>query len=379
MYKLREFITEAKAPAKPTSKTSGLGSDDKGKLHELLLSKYLHPKKALPDHHRAISDNPDHAGTPEQVHNKLFDKIGKEAYAEIDAHAKQTAEIVKKHLAAQGHLEGDKGHKITAVHWTSNRDTGKKAGDHEKTTGIKDVNSNADLIITTQGKDGRKVFHGVSAKYGSEAEPNYKNDGMDSIEKKANMKSGHLSKIWKAHEDSMEELGYSGTKQQRHEQWKLHNEKLQAEKKAHKDSKAKTEFKPKSKEAKLAFAAELSGQLARQKMAREHEKAMSKMSDADLREHIRNQVSAPTHHNHIVAHSHVQKDGSAKSIVSDAHHIADEHLNQYDKIKVRKGTGISTDYVATDKRTGKERVIASQIFKGSSGPHKGVAGAFKLR
>jgi hypothetical protein len=375
-----EFLAEAKAPAaKPASKTSGLGSDDKGKLHELLLSKYLHPKSALPDHHRALSDNPDHAGTPEQVHNKLLAKVGKEAYAEIDAHAKQTAAIVKKHLEKQGHLGGDKGHKIMAVHWTSNRDTGKKAGDHEKTTGIKDVNSNADLILTTQGKDGRKVFHGVSAKYGSEAEPNYRNDGVDSIEKKANMKTGHLSKIWKDHESEMETIGYTGTKAERHELWKQHNEKLVAEKKAHKDSKAKTEFKPKSKEAKLAYAAELSGQLARAKMAREHEKAMSKMKDADLREHIRNQVSAPTYHNHIVAHSHVQKDGSAKSIVSDAHHIADEHLNQYEKIKVRKGTGISTDYVGTDTKTGKERVIASQIFKGSSGPHKGVAGAFKLR
>ncbi len=376
MYKLKEFITEAKAPAAPKEKVA---SDDKGKLHELLLAKYLHPKSALPDHHRAESENPDHAGTPVQVHDKLFKKIGKEAYNEIDAHAKQTAEVVKKHLTAQGHLAGDKGHKVTAVHWTSNRDTGKKAGDHEKTTGIKDVNSNADLIITTQGKDGRKVFHGVSAKYGTENQPNYKNDGIDSLEKKANMKTGHLGKIWKDHESEMEKIGYTGTKAERHELWKQHNEKLQAEKKAHKDSKAKTEFKPKSKEAKLAFAAELSGQLARQKMAREHEKAMGKMSDAELREHIRHQVSAPTHHNHIVAHSHVQANGSAKSIVSDADHIADEHLNQYDKIRVRKGTGISTDYVGIDKRTGKERVIASQIFKGSSGPHKGVAGAFKLR
>lgn len=379
MKSLKELILEKSEP-KPKALSSAVASDDKGKLHELLLAKYLHPKTALPDHHRAESENPDHAGTPVQVHEKLFKKIGKDAYNEIDAHAKQTAEVVKKHLTAQGHLAGDKGHKVIAVHWTSNRDTNKKAGDHEKTTGIKDVNSNADLIVTTQGKDGRKVFHGVSAKYGTENQPNYKNDGIDSIEKKANMKAGALGSIWKKHESDMEELGYTGTKAQRHEQWKVHNEKLSAEKKAHKDKGGKPDaFKPKSKEAKLAYAAELSGQLARQKMAREHEKAMSKMSDAELREHIRQQVSAPTHHNHIVAHSHVQPNGTAKSIVSDADHIADEHLNQYDKIRVRKGTGISTDYVGIDKRTGKERVIASQILKGSSGPHKGVAGAFKLR
>jgi hypothetical protein len=377
MENFRTYLTEA---AKPKALSSGLGSDDKGKLHELLLSKYLHPKKQLPDHHRSESENPEHAGTPLQVHEKLFKKIGKEAYAEIDAHAKQTADTVLKHLKQQGHLDGDKGHKIETVHWTSNRDTHKKAGDHEKTTGIKDVNSNADLIITTRGKDGRKIHHGVSAKYGTEAEPNYRNDGVDSLETKAKMKKGHLDSIWKNHESEMEKLGYTGSKAQRHEQWKKHNEILAAEKKAHKESGGKADqFKPKHKDAKLAYAAELSGQVARQKMAREHEKAMSKMSDAEIREHIRHQVSAPTHHNHIVAHSHVQGNGSAKSIVSDAHHIADEHLNQYDKIKVRKGTGISTDYVGIDKRTGKERVLASQIFKGSSGPHKGVAGAFKLR
>jgi hypothetical protein len=372
-----QYLTEV---AKPKPASSAVASDDKGKLHEILLAKYLHPKKTLPDHHRSESDNPDHAGTPYQVHEKLFKKIGKDAYNEIDKHAKQTADVVKKHLKQQGHLEGDKGHKIEAVHWTSNRDTHKKDGDHEKTTGIKDVNSNADLILTTRGKDGRKTYHGVSAKYGTESEPNYRNDGVDSLETKAKMKKGHLSSIWKNHESEMEKLGYTGSKAERHTQWKEHNEILAAEKKAHKDKGGKAEtFKPKHKHAKLAYAAELSSQNARAKMAREHEKAMSKMSDAEIREHIRHQVSAPTVHNHIVAHSHVQGDGSAKSIVSDSHHIADEHLNQYDKIRIRKGVGISTDYVGIDKRTGKERVIASQIFKGSSGPHKGVAGAFKLR
>ena len=57
------------------AESSAVESDDKGKLHELLLAKYLHPEQRLPEHHRSESDNPDHAGTPEQVHKKLQDKM----------------------------------------------------------------------------------------------------------------------------------------------------------------------------------------------------------------------------------------------------------------------------------------------------------------
>ena len=37
--------------------SSAVDSDDKGKLHEILLSKHLHPETKLPDHHRAESEN----------------------------------------------------------------------------------------------------------------------------------------------------------------------------------------------------------------------------------------------------------------------------------------------------------------------------------
>lgn len=377
MFSFTSFLIEA--AKKSQAKTAGVSSDDKGKLHELLLAKYLHPKGTLPEHHRAESENPDHSGTPEQVHDKLKTKIGPEAYKEIDDHAKQTADVVKKHLIKQGHLEGKNGHSIHEVHWTSNRDTDKKAGDHEKTTGKKDVNSNADLIITTKNKAGHTIYHGVSAKYGSEDQPNYRNDGLNALEKKVGTKTGTYTNLQKEHESNMEKLGYKGTRVERHTLYKEDKKKMDAEKIAHKDSGSSKPYAPKSKEAKRAYQAELASQEIRAKMAREHEKSLGKMSDDDLREHIRTQVAAPTLHNHIVAHSHVQLDGSAKSIVTDAHHIADEHLNQYENLKVKKGVGISAEIIGTHKETGKQKVIAQQIFKATSGPHKGIAGAFKLR
>ena len=52
------------------AETADLEADDKGKMHELLLSKHLQPATTLPEHHRSFSDNEDHAGTPEQVHDR---------------------------------------------------------------------------------------------------------------------------------------------------------------------------------------------------------------------------------------------------------------------------------------------------------------------
>ena len=109
-------------------------NDDKGKLHELLLAKHLHPKKQLPSHHRAESENPDHAGTPTQVHDKLKDKMTTHEYNQIDSHAKQTAKAVMDHLHKKGHIPKD--HVVHDVHWTSNRDTEKKGGDPKKSTKV---------------------------------------------------------------------------------------------------------------------------------------------------------------------------------------------------------------------------------------------------
>ena len=150
-----EMLLEMAAATKETD------SDDKGKMHELLLAKYLHPESRLPDHHRSFSDNEEHAGTPEQVHDRLKEMIGMNAYNEIDNHAKQTAASIKKHFEDNGHV--GKNESISNVFWTSNADKPNSAGDHEKTTGVKDTNSNADLIARITDKEGKHKHVGISA------------------------------------------------------------------------------------------------------------------------------------------------------------------------------------------------------------------------
>ena len=135
-------------------------------------------------------------------------------------------------------------------------------------------------------------------------------------------------------------------------------------------------FVPKKKESLRARAAEDASVLARKKMARHIDAGLGNMSDQQLRDFIRGQVSPPTKIPHIVAHSHVQDDGSAVSHVGDMSRIADTHLDNFQNIRVKKGNGIYSQIVG-DYR-GKERPVAQQILKTGSGPVKGSAGAFKL-
>jgi len=333
MKSFQQYITEV-------AESSSVKSDDKGKMHELLLAKHLHPETRLPEHHRSESENPLHSGTPQQVHDKLKAKMTPAAYAEIERHAKQSAEEFKKSFP----------HKITNVHWTSNADTVNKAGDHEKTTGVKDINSNADLIISHS-----KGFHGISAKYGS-GKVNYKNPGIGDIESRSGAPAGSIKAEMDAHNANMEKLGYTGTKKERHEIWK--------------DDKINNPTR--------YNAAMDSVKTARANAAMIHAHAMSKKSDAELRDFIRAHTAAKTHIPHTLVHSKVnKKTGSATPVIFDPHEHIEHHLSKFDNLTARS-SGQSSYIYGTHKDTGKEKRVSMLVFKGTSGPHKGEAGMFNL-
>lgn len=353
------LITEASAR---TSATSEIASDDKGKLHELLLAKHLHPKGQLPEHHRSLSENPDYAGTPQQVHDKLKDKIGSAAYNEINAHAKGTAAAVVEHMKKHGHL--GPGESIGNVHWTSNADTAKKSGDHEKTTGIRDPNSNADLIATKH-KGGKPTgFVGVSAKHGFGKSPNFRNAGLASLEGHSGHTAGKFSDIMHEHNKRMEGLGYTGTAKVRHVK---HKKDVLAAASGDKEA------------ASRVNAAEESSKAARQQIAKHYSEGMSKLSDSQLREHIKSQVSPSTAIPHVIAHSHISASGDVNPIVHNAESAADEHLNKFKDLHIDHKPGISSTVYGTHKKTGKLTRVATTVIKASSGPHKGAAGTFLLK
>ena len=400
------YLSEAAA-------TKGTGSDDKGKMHELLLSKYLHPEKRLPDHHRSESENEDHAGTPDQVHDRLRKKIGDAAYHEIDSHAKQTAEAVHKELHDEGHV--GKNEHISNVFWTSNPDKESKAGDHEKTTGVKDVNANADLIVRIADKHGNTHHVGVSAKYGSQ-KPNYRNPGIDSLEKLAGLESGSTTKHMAAHKANMDAAGYTGSADNRnyqtkvdemaakggadavrqewahHEAKRLSGQKLSSKEtlmhKTTKDFLDAHDGLSKSKQSAFVAKAAARGASARESnlnarknIAKDLHAGFSKHSPEHITEMIRGMVSPPTHIPHIIAHSKVNDDGSAESDVKPANDIASKHFANFDMSTVRPHVSNSAAVVfkAIHKKTGKLSNVATINVKSSSGAHKGTVGAVTLK
>lgn len=404
-----ELLLEAAASA-------SAANDDKGKLHELLLAKYLHPESRLPDHHRSESENEDHAGTPQQVHDRLMNKVGGAAYKEIDSHAQQTAKSIKQHLTDHGHINNADGHHIGNVFWTSNADKPNTAGDHEKTTGIKDVNSNADLIVRLHDKNGKPVgHHGISAKYGSQ-EPNYRNPGLDSLEKMSGLASGTFAKHMDEHKKRMDDLRYSGSADNRNYQtkidelastggygavrdvWEKHQRvidqggKLKGKDKimhanandfiqAHDALPKKQQSEFIRKATWRASEARNSNVFARKQIAKDFHGALAQKKPEELAELIRTSVSPQTHIPHMVAHSKVKDDGSAESIVKPMHHIADDHLSQFDlsTLSPHVGNGTSVTLKAKHLKSGKMMNVALMNIKSSSGAHKGAVGTLKLK
>jgi hypothetical protein len=333
MKSLQQYITEV-------AETKSVKNDDKGKMFELLLAKHLHPKNTLPEHHRSQSKNPLHSGTAEQVHDKLKERMSPAAYDEINRHAKHSAEEFKKSFP----------HKITNVHWTSNADTANKAGDHEKTTGVKDLNANADLIMSHKGG-----FHGISAKYGA-GKPNLKNPGLKDLEQHSGI-HGKMLQLFDKHKSNMENMGYDGSLKARHTNWKAD----------------KTNNPEKHKSAEEA------AHVMRTQFAQMHADALAKKSDAELRDFIRHHAAPKTHIPHTVIHAKVNnKTGNATPVIYDPPEHVEQHLSKFKNLSAKAGDGTVSYITGTHKDTGVEKNVGSMTFKGVSGPHKGEAGMFKL-
>ena len=414
------YLLEAEKKAK-------ISNDDKGKLHELLLAAHLHPETTdknlrLPSHFRATGEEATeagHAGDPQYVHDKLRKKVGEEAYQQIYAHAKQTAGEVKKTLQEQGHL--DKNTMIGDVHWTSNRDRENKAGDHENLVGQKDLNSNADLIVSVhrKNKDGTRgdlvSYQGVSAKYGTNKDPNYKNPGADTLEKMSGLREGRISEIMAPHHKFMEHLGYHGTADERTAQYKMQKMPINESKEmlanlknkvkkgeqltpreiamhthlpsfinmhdSQPTAKAKKEFldnesaiADKADESKRAHMALVGKELTNSLIEKTKDNGNGS-ADAALRKQIRGDVSPKTIIPHLVAHSHVQEDGSANSLVHDSADIATNHLNKYERLHVatdRKGAVVIRGYEKGAPAGGKPHTVATYGLKTQNGPHKPI-------
>jgi hypothetical protein len=429
MLRFGQYLSEAakkpaaKKPA-PATESEGNLNDDKGKLAELALAHHLgkhlngNPEaRFYPSHFREKATSK----SPQDVEKEIRDRRGDDMYNAVDRHTSQTADALVDHLIKSGRIKNR--NDIQGVHWTSLRDTEKSPGDHEKLTGQKDVNQNGDIILSIRNPDGTKGFVPISSKYGNEDEPNYRNDGLDSLGKKAGLspdKNGMnvLERLYGQQSQELEDkLGKhhgagagATTASQRHALFKQDRNKLKDEKKAwaaqqkealqnHVASgKTKSSFVPQpfkpSKDAQRAQDAYNISLGYKRRMAAQVANGFNDMADkaghdGPLRDFISGQVAAPTIHPTIVAHSRTNKDdqfGDAESRVYPESDIAPGVLNNYENIRAEAGAGegdeegaISVHFRGRNKKTGQTERIASQALKSGNGPYKGVNGTFKIR
>lgn len=324
--------------------TEAVGNDSKGKLFEILHARHMHPEKQMPSHYRDESGK-----SPQEVHDAIRSKISQEEYDTIDRHAHDSSHEMKAHLRKNGHNPAH----ISDVAWTSNG-----AKDVKKFTGTDDVHNDSDVMYKFEHPKTKKTtYAGAGLKFGSQKTPNIRNPGLKSLESMTGAST--LLSHFARHKRKIKALGYSGTSEANHEEWK--KEKGSARGKAADESKLKTT----------------------RAMAKDIHKSLSSKSSDDLKKYVRSIVSPQTQHPTYRMHtrtSHNEAGSTATHHIDEPSRDVDTHLNNFSSLhmeKKHKG-GISVTIYGTRKSDGKTVPVLTHAIKGVSGPMKNLAATTKL-
>ena len=342
MFKFKEFITESYGNL---FLVEAVQNDSKGKLFEVLHAKFMHPKEEFPTHYRDEVTQK----SPQETHDSIKKRITPAEYRTIHDHARSSAQHMKAHLKEQGH---DPEH-ITHVAWTSNGES-----DVAKFTGKDDPHNDSDVMYQFKHPKTGVVKHvGVSLKYGSQKDPNFRNPGLESLQRMTGANT--LVSRFTKHKKKISQLGYNeSSAEKNHEVWK--KEKDSARGKAANDSKLQTT----------------------RAMARDMHKALSQKSSNQLRDYIRQIVAAPTQTPVYRLHAHTTHNEAGSKVT---HHVdeptkdIDTHLDQFSEFVMDKpGKGISVTIKGRHKKTGKLVNVLTHGVKGVSGPMMGIAATTRL-
>lgn len=185
MYRFKEFLLHEDVEG-----NYGLNNDAKGKLHELLVGKYLvnphapswhdekhHGTPGLPKRPNMLpGEKPAKAkkgaldSSPEETHDRIAKSISKSDYAHHDRIARSAAKAVSQRLVDDGIIGGrhsqtgmhnNKNAQIRSVHWTSN------PKDVERLTGKSVAGDNADIAIKVGDQKSPKKQKSIKSKTGS--------------------------------------------------------------------------------------------------------------------------------------------------------------------------------------------------------------------
>jgi hypothetical protein len=417
-------------------------NDDMGKFNELRLAYHLShedsSQKRMPEHHRSKNkEDPLHNGDPQTVHDNILGRLDPKKANMIDVGADDSANAWRKQTLKPGE-------KVGKVYWTSNRDTVKKngdltPGDHFKTTGVHDPNSNADLMAQiVHHKTGDHIrWEPISAKIGKN-DPNLSNPGISSLEKMSNHEAGHFSNMETPHTDHVVSLGYHpDSRDDRHAQWKIdalatnqkeggidavrkevadlksrheRGEKLESNHKkyiAHGETWLNTydSLKPEQQQEMMAKAKHraqsavdsslhirkaITQKISDGLNARVKKNEDGTFDDSDLRATLYKSYAPETRFKHKIVHSRISSDGNTITPeVHDADGYAKDHFNRFANLRVVAGDGITSyvkghlkdekgDIVKDKNGNPKEMSVAQIAIKGTSGPMMGNAGSMSL-
>lgn len=316
---------------------SELLNHDLGVLNELLLALHMSSGNTFPDHFR------DEKMSPQVIHDQIKYSIEANTYIKFYDWTYQMAGQVKTRLIGDGLMANTTDVKVIA--WTSHRDMPETMGDHEKFTGIKDENSDADIMAETS-----KGFVGISAKIGVTKDITLRNPGAKTLQKLFGIDD--ISAPMIGHYEALKHLGFTGTQAEMHEQYKL--EKTSAR-------------------SKLAKA---SGLRARTDIADLIYHSMVKMKSDEIRNIILELSSPSTYHPHYRTHTRPVKD-DVEHHVSHAREHTLKCLDEYSSFDVGyRIRSMAVQIYGTKKYDGSRETVATISIKARSGPMKGWNGVF---
>lgn len=181
-------------------------NDARGKLHEVsTLYSFSGNVWSNTVHYRNDGE------TPLDIFNICSNTIGHEATVEIMEASHGTFLNIVNELTEAGIMSATNAYWDAA--WTSREDSVGTQGDHEKYTGIKDLNSEADIMIKTETGP-----IGFSLKYGTSKNITLKNPGRNYFDNLLGDLDLDRHKI--KHDLFVEQLGYYGNDLEKHQQYK---------------------------------------------------------------------------------------------------------------------------------------------------------------
>lgn len=307
-------------------------NDATGKLNELYLA-YALGGNTWPNHFR------DPGYTPEEVRDVCANTVGHDKYVEILNNTQKMSTVLTGVLVADGLMANVVD--VQSVTWTSNPDFPSSPGDHEKLTGIKDINSDADLMIQTISSN---TFIGISAKYGSTKDITLRNPGLTTVE--AMLGLSNLNTFRDNHLNRMKELGFDGSESENHEKYKS------------------------IKGTALAKIAESSSLAYRRDIARVIRDRMAEMSSDEIKDIIIELCAHKTHFPHYRTHTRTRKHDVDHN-VSNVVEYTLQRLEEHDNFHVKSDQDSITINVYARNLKMNEEVIMLRIFiKTISGPFK---------